>query len=159
MADRLPAPRLAALGKLANGAHILPLRVYWEDTDAFGIVYYANYLRFLERGRSDILRLAGIDQAKLHAEGGIGFAVRRCDIEYLLPARLDDDIEVHSTLTGLRGATLTAIQVVKRGAADLARATIRLACLDRSGRPRRVPADLIRALATVSPNLSANSAA
>lgn len=154
MADRLPA-----LGKVADGTHVLPLRVYWEDTDAFGIVYYANYLRFLERGRSDILRLAGIDQQKLHADGGIGFAVRRCDIEYLLPARLDDDIEVHSTLTELRGATLTAIQVVKRGAADLARATIRLACLDRSGRPRRIPADVIRALATVSPNLSAISAA
>lgn len=154
MPDRLPA-----LGTVVDGTHVLPLRVYWEDTDAFGIVYYANYLRFLERGRSDILRLAGIDQAALHAEGGIGFAVRRCDIEYLKPARLDDDIAVHSTLTELRGATLTALQVVRRGAVDLARATIRLACLDRAGRPRRVPADVIRALATVSPNLSAISAA
>ena len=81
-------------GTLSDGVHVLPLRVYWEDTDAWGIVYYANYLKFIERGRSDMLRLAGIDQWRMKGEDGVNFVVRRCEIDYHLPAQLDDQIEV-----------------------------------------------------------------
>ena len=77
-------------GAIVDGVHILPLRVYYEDTDASGIVYYANYLRFIERGRTDMLRLLGISHRALNAGAGIAFAVRRCEIDYLAPARLDE---------------------------------------------------------------------
>jgi acyl-CoA thioester hydrolase len=142
---------------MADGVHVLALRVYWEDTDAAGIVYYANYLKFIERARSDMLRLAGVDQRALLDEQGVAFAVRSCAIDYLRPARLDDDIEVHSRLAALRGASIGAEQIVRRGAEELARARLRLACIDRAGRPRRVPAAVARALATLSPSLSATS--
>ena len=126
---------------IERGAHVLALRVYWEDTDAAGMVYYANYLKYAERARSDLLRVAGIDQRALLADpdGGVVFAVRHCDIDYLKPAVLDDDLEVHTTLAEIAGASIRVAQVVRRGALDLVRARIRLACLNRAGRPRRIP--------------------
>ncbi|WP_300296363.1 YbgC/FadM family acyl-CoA thioesterase [Ferrovibrio sp.] len=135
--------------------HRYPLRVQWEDTDAAGIVYYANYLRFIERGRSDLLLQHGIDQHGLMNEpGGVAFAVRACNVDYLKPARLHEELVVTTSITELRGASLTARQDVWRGEDLLVRAEIRLACIDRDGRPRRVPPRVASVFATLSPNLS-----
>jgi len=133
-------------GSLVAGVHRLPLRVYWEDTDAAGIVYYANYLKFVERGRSDMLRLAGIDQWRMKGEEGINFVVRRCEIDYHQPARLDDVIEVETRVEKLRGASLDMRQIVRRDGEELANALVRAACVDASGRPVRVPPTIRDAL-------------
>ncbi|HYM31019.1 MAG TPA: tol-pal system-associated acyl-CoA thioesterase [Candidatus Cybelea sp.] len=145
-------PDAVSLGRVEGDRHILPLRVYWEDTDASGIVYYANYLRFIERGRSDLLRLAGFSQQRLMDDHGLALTVRTCRIDYLRPARLDDEIEVHSRLTELKGASVTALQSVLRAGTELARAEVRIACIDRAGRPRRLPEQVRRALAAISPS-------
>ncbi len=140
-------------GRLEGAWHVLPLRVYWEDTDAAGIVYYANYLRFIERGRSDLLRHLGISQSRLQKQDGVAFAVRDCRISYLRPARLDDELEVHTRITSMGGATLGAEQVVKRvdgeEREDLVITELRLACISPEGRPRRLPAAVREALATM----------
>lgn len=133
-------------GALKGGVHVLPLRVYWEDTDAAGIVYYANYLKFIERGRSDMLRLVGIDQWAMKRDGGMNFAVRRCEVDYLSPARLDDELEIETRVEHLRGASLEMRQTVRRRGADLVQAVVKIACMDDSGRPRRLPAELRQAL-------------
>ncbi|MCG8693502.1 MAG: tol-pal system-associated acyl-CoA thioesterase [Minwuiales bacterium] len=138
-----------AYGRFQDGAHILPLRVYWEDTDAAGIVYYANYLRYTERARSDMLRAAGVGQTALREKDGIVFAVRNCEVEYLKPARLDDEIEVHTSLTDIGGATVSADQTVKRGGDDLVRTSIRLACVNKDGRPQRLPPNVRHILQTL----------
>lgn len=139
----------------AGGGHRYPLRVQWEDTDAAGIVYYANYLRFIERGRSDLLLQHGIDQQALMAmEGGVAFAVRSCNVEYLKPARLHEELTVVTTLLELRGASVALAQEVRRGEALLVRAEVRLACIDKGGGARRIPPAVAAILATLSPNLS-----
>ncbi|MGE0254962.1 MAG: tol-pal system-associated acyl-CoA thioesterase [Alphaproteobacteria bacterium] len=150
MADR--APPFA--GRLVDGEHVLPLRIYYEDTDAGGIVYHANYLRFAERGRTEMLRLIGVDQSAMREESGCVFAVRECNALYLLPARLDDAIEVRSRLLEVRGASLLARQLVMRGAEELARLDVRIVCLDARLRPVRVPVDVRRTLARLVPSLS-----
>ncbi|MCW0236147.1 MAG: tol-pal system-associated acyl-CoA thioesterase [Ferrovibrio sp.] len=135
--------------------HRYPLRVQWEDTDAAGIVYYANYLRFIERGRSDLLLSHGIDQRGLiDSENGVAFAVRACNVEYLKPARLHEELTVTTAITELRGASLTARQDVWRGEELLVRAEVKLACIDAKGRARRVPPAVAALFATLSPNLS-----
>jgi acyl-CoA thioester hydrolase len=135
-------------------AHVFPLRVYYEDTDAAGIVYYANYLKFTERARTELLRALGSEQPALMAEAGVGFAVRRCEVDYLKPARLDDAIEVHTRLLAAGGASMEALQIVRRphrdGIDDLARVRVRIACVDRAGRPARLPPGLRRRLAALS---------
>jgi acyl-CoA thioester hydrolase len=136
-------------GWLQGPVHVLPLRVYWEDTDGTGVVYYANYLKFVERARTDLLRLAGIEQKSLLDDGSVMFAVRRCEVDYLAPAHLDDELEVHTRLTDIRGASLQAEQVVRRDGTDLVRANVKVACLDRSGRPKRLPASIKDSLATL----------
>lgn len=140
--------------------HRYPLRVQWEDTDAAGIVYYANYLRYIERGRSDLLLSHGIDQRGLMDGGesdgraGAAFAVRTCNVEYLKPARLHEDLVVTTAITGLSGATVEARQDVWRGDDLLVSAEVRLACIDGRGRARRVPPEIAAVFATLSPNLS-----
>ncbi len=94
--------------------HRFDIRVYWEDTDAGGIVYYANYLRFLERGRTEALRAAGIDQGVVRAEHGVIFVVRRAGIDWLAPARLDDLLQVETHVTGVGGASATLAQAIRR---------------------------------------------
>ena len=136
-------PRRAAI---AGGRHVFPLRVYYEDTDAGGIVYYANYLRFAERARTEMLRALGCEPAALGAREGIAFAVRRCEIDYLRPARLDDALEVHTGNLRLGGASLWADQVVRRGGDELVRLRLRLACIGREGRPARLPETVRAAL-------------
>jgi acyl-CoA thioester hydrolase len=133
-------------GALKDGVHVLPLRVYWEDTDAAGIVYYANYLKFIERGRSDMLRMAGIDQWRMKNEEGVNFVVRRCEVDYHQPAKLDDEIEVETRVETLRGASLDMCQTVRRHGEDLVKAMIRVACVDGAGKPVRLPPALRAAL-------------
>ena len=133
--------------------HSLAIRVYYEDTDAGGIVYYANYLKFAERARTEMLRAGGIDQAKLRAETGLMFAVRRCAAEYLRPARLDDLLTVTSRVLTARGARVDLEQRVHKadcdaGDHDLAILTVQLACLDPRGRAVRWPLSIIGNLET-----------
>lgn len=130
----------AAIGRVDGDRHLMPVRVYWEDTDAGGIVYYANYLRFIERARSDMLRLLGIDQRRMLDDGGGAmFAVRDVRIEYLKPARLDDDLEVETRLAEMGGATITLTQNVWRSADLIVRSLVRAAFIGLDGRPRRLP--------------------
>jgi len=118
-------------------------RVYWEDTDAGGVVYYANYLKFMERCRTDWLRALGVDQVQLRAERGLQFAVVSVTVDFLRPAVLDDEIIVTAELMRLSGATITFKQTIMRGDAQLIDASTRVACLD-SGtlKPRPIPKDL-----------------
>ena len=130
-------------GYLERGEHVLPLRVYYEDTDAAGIVYYANYLKFAERGRSELLRSIGIDQTALRRDEGFAFAVRDCAADYRLPARLDDALLLRSRLTELRGASLRLDQRVVRDGEVLVQIDVRLVCLRLcDGRATRLPRGL-----------------
>lgn len=133
----------------ASGVHTVTLRVYYEDTDTGGIVYYANYLKFAERARTEVLRDLGITQSVLMAHDGLAFAVRRCEVDYLSPAKLDDELEIRTSLRALGAASLDLDQAIYRRAAqdgegerELARLVIRLAVIKRDGRPTRLPAQL-----------------
>ena len=119
------------------------VRVYYEDTDAAGIVYYANYLRFLERGRTEWLRALGVGQFRLAQEAGIVFAVRSLNIEYLKPARLDDVLAVLTELTLPGRAQVTLKQRIERDGETLVEATVRIACLNtKTMKPAALPAAL-----------------
>ena len=107
-----------------------PCRVYWEDTDAGGVVYYANYLKFMERCRTEWLRALGIDQWRLREERGVQFAVVDLRISYRKPALLEDEIGVTATLERLGGATIDFTQTVRRGEEILVEASVRVACVD-----------------------------
>lgn len=136
-----------ASGILRGRVHIYPVRVYFEDTDAAGIVYYANYLRFAERARTEMMRALGHSHAAIMRDQGVALSVRRCEAEYLLPARLDDVLEVHSRIIELRGASMWVEQRIHRGADEVARIVLRLAGLRREGGPARLPAAVRTALA------------
>ena len=138
---------LAAVRPAGDGTHRFALRVYYEDTDAAGIVYYANYLKFAERARTEMLRSVGFEQEKLRRTDGRVFAVRRCSADYLAPARLDDELVVETRLVALGGASLAVEQVIRRGERALVRLALRLACLDPAGKPARLPSLLRMALA------------
>lgn len=124
--------------------HSFPVRVYYEDTDMGGIVYYANYLRFIERARSDWVRSLGIDQNAMREKDGIVFAVRRVEADYLLPAKFDDDLLVRTRLTAITGARLTMAQEVLRDDALLFRAEVTVVCVGEGGAPARLPANIRR---------------
>lgn len=128
--------------------HTMPLRVYYEDTDAAGIVYYANYLKFAERGRTEMMRTLGFAHSGIVAETGIVFTVRRLSADYRLPARLDDLLNVETRIVEIAGATLLLDQRVCRDGAVLVALDVLVACVGRDGRPRRVPAGLRAALAS-----------
>lgn len=137
-------------GRIDSGRHVLPLRVYYEDTDAAGIVYYGNWLRFLERGRTELLRLLGMQHSALREERGINWVVRRCTIDYLKPARLDDTIEIVTSCGELRGASLEMIQVARRGEELLVQAELLVACMGEGGRPVRLPPHVRTALSVMA---------
>jgi acyl-CoA thioester hydrolase len=137
-------------GQIVDGLHVLPLRIYYEDTDAQGIVYYANWLRFLERGRTELLRLLGQEHSALSDERGLNWVVRRCTIDYLKPARLDDTVEIRTSCGELRGASMHLLQEACRGADTLVRADLLIACMDAGGRPARLPTAVRAALAQVA---------
>ncbi len=131
----------------AEPVHTFPVRVYYEDTDAGGIVYYANYLKFAERARTELLRQAGRQQFDLLREQGIGFTVRSCRAEYLAPARLDDILEVRSTVNEVLGASMRLSQRIYRGERLLCDLRFRIAAMNREGRPARIPKDIRDTLA------------
>ena len=126
-------------GVMRGGIHLFPLRVYFEDTDVAGIVYYANYLRFIERARSDMLRLIGVDQRGA-LEGGEGvYAVAELSVKYRAPAKLGDDLLVVTEIDEVRAASVLIHQRVMRGDELLADARVTAAFLTIDGRPRRQP--------------------
>lgn len=133
-------------GVMRDGCHVFPIRVYYEDTDAAGVVYYANYLRFAERARTEMLRLVAEPSMRAMSSDGGAFMVRRCALDYRAPARLDERIEVRSRLVAIKGATLVARQTVMRAAEVLVDIDVEVACMTRAGRPTRVPAALRDAL-------------
>jgi acyl-CoA thioester hydrolase len=122
--------------------HRLAIRVYYEDTDFAGVVYYANYLRFIERGRSEALRDLGIDQAAMKRDLGLVFIVRKLTVDYISPAVFDDVLEIRTRVARLRGASVEMVQEVWRGEACLNRAAVTIACMDGAGRPQRLPGDI-----------------
>ncbi|WP_281289552.1 tol-pal system-associated acyl-CoA thioesterase [Puniceibacterium confluentis] len=122
--------------------HIFPIRVYYEDTDMAGIVYYANYLRYIERARSDWVRTLGIDQNRMRERDGVVFAVRRVEADYLMPAKFDDELEVRTVTRAVTGARLVMGQEVWRGATRLFQAEVTIVCLGESGHPARLPANI-----------------
>ena len=121
--------------------HTLPIRVYYDDTDMAGIVYYANYLRYIERARSDWVRGLGIDQNAMKAQGLV-FAVRRVEADYLMPARLDDELVVETEVVQVTGARLVMDQVVWRGKDRLFHAIVTVVVISDSGHPARMPANI-----------------
>ncbi|MDZ4094449.1 MAG: tol-pal system-associated acyl-CoA thioesterase [Paracoccaceae bacterium] len=122
-------------------SHEFGIRVYYEDTDLAGIVYYANYLKFIERGRSEWIRGLGLDQVALQADQGIVFAVRRVEADYLRPARFDDQLRIHTRPLAVTGARIVLDQQVLRGTERLFAAVVTLVCLTKAGTPTRLPAD------------------
>jgi acyl-CoA thioester hydrolase len=125
-------------GTIVDGSHILEVRVYFEDTDFSGRVYHARYLHFMERGRSDYLRLLGVHHRQL-AEGGLGFAVSRMEIDFLRPASIDDVLTVRTRTKSASGARIVLQQEVWRGNDELVRATVTVALIGPGGRAVRLP--------------------
>lgn len=127
-------------------SHRFDLRIYYEDTDLAGIVYYANYLKFIERARTEYVRSVGIDQVALKAGNGIVFAVRRVEADYLSPARFDDELRVETSVQKVTAARIILRQSVVRGETVLFDAIVTLVALTDSGKPTRLPADIRRIL-------------
>lgn len=130
-------------GAIGDGRHVMQVRVYYEDTDFSGIVYHANYLRFMERGRTNYLRLLGADQHALFAEAqseapGFAFVVRTMQIDYLKPAKMDDVLDVITWPVEVKGASILLAQEVRRGADVLVEAKVRVAFVS-GGRARPIP--------------------
>ena len=148
-------------GYFDGPTHILPVRVYYEDTDSAGIVYYANYLRFMERGRSDMFRLLDLHPVSLEIAGGNRsqetlFVVRRCEVEYLRPARLNEALHVRTSLDKVGGASVVMKQTVTRDGATLVEAIVRIASVRADGHPTRMPAktrDVFRSLMLDNENI------
>lgn len=130
-------------GGFIGREHHFALTVYFEDTDAYGIVYYANYLKFMERARSDFIRAVGVDQAAELRATGSAYAVVEVDIRYRRPARLGDDIRVISTVDQVRASSVHIQQRVMRGPELLTDARVTAAFLDGKGRPRRQPREWV----------------
>ncbi|KAA0181130.1 tol-pal system-associated acyl-CoA thioesterase [Cupriavidus cauae] len=128
---------------------VWPLRVYWEDTDAGGVVFYANYLKFFERARTEWLRSLGIEQQALADESGVVFVVRSTAVEYNAPARLDDLLEIRTRIERVGPASVQFAQEAWRGPLMLAAGTIRVGCVDRdSFRPAPIPASVLATIKT-----------
>ena len=121
-------------------SQFISARVYYEDTDAGGVVYYANYLKYLERGRTEFLRALGFEQRQLAGETGLAFAVRSLTVEYLKPARLDDELRIETAVEEVGRAQVTFAQSIRRGEETLLTARVRVACIDLAkGRPAPLP--------------------
>ncbi|MCZ6603700.1 MAG: YbgC/FadM family acyl-CoA thioesterase [Alphaproteobacteria bacterium] len=133
-------------GRIEDDCHLLLLRVYYQDTDAAGLVYHANYLKFAERARTEALYAVGWGQARLDEKDRIVFIVRRCEADFLVPARLGDIVLVRSRVTDIGGARLNMEQTISLDGQDLTRLSVELVCVNRDGRPTRVPQPLASAL-------------
>jgi acyl-CoA thioester hydrolase len=130
-------PHLA--GRLEVGRHVLPVRVYYEDTDFSGLVYHASYLRFMERGRSDMIRLMGVHHSALAGQAArVVFVVRRMEIDFRRPARIDDVLEVITAPAEQTAAAFTLAQRVARAGETLVSARVQIVLVDENGRPQRL---------------------
>ena len=127
-------------------SHRIDIRVYYEDTDFSGFVYHANYLRYMERGRTELLRALAMEQVDLQRDAGLIFVVRRMVLDFLKPARMDDMLAIMTTVVELRGASMPMIQDVRRGDEVLLKAEVTVAAV-RDGRAVRLPDSLRRAMA------------
>lgn len=127
-------------------SHQFSVRVYYEDTDAAGIVYYANYLKYAERARTEILRAKNIEQIDLMNEHGMGFVVRSCELEFFKPARLDDLLTIETRPNDITKASLTMMQTIKRNDETLVTCNVKLAVIDKGGRVARMPEHVFAAL-------------
>jgi acyl-CoA thioester hydrolase len=135
------------MGWLEGREHVLPVRIYYEDTDFTGVVYHANYLRYFERGRSDFLRLAGVDHSMLlDRPDPAAFAITRIAVEYKRAARVDDALLVRTTYDAVKGPRLYISQRIFREGDLIATAAVEAACIALDGRPRRPPPGLVEAL-------------
>ena len=137
---------MTATARASGTTHSMPIRVYYEDTDGAGIVYYANYLKFAERGRTEMMRALGFAHSRIRAQTGIVFTVRRLAADYREPARLDDWLTVDTRIVEIGGATLLLDQQIRRDGRVLVALDVLVACVGEDGRPRRVPPDLRAAL-------------
>lgn len=138
---------LPTAGWFEGREHLLPVRIYYEDTDFTGVVYHANYLRYFERGRSDFLRLAGVSHTDLlDRHDPAAFVVTGMQIDFKKPARVDDALLVHTTYDEAKGARLSISQRIMRGEDLIATAQVSAACISLDGKPRRPPAGLVEAL-------------
>ena len=139
-----PAP---TSGVIQDGEHLLPVRVYYEDTDFTGVVYHANYLRYFERGRSDFLRVRGISHTELRARPEpVAFVVRRMEVDFARPARVDDALVVRTAYERLKGPRILVRQRIERDGEPIASASVEVVCIRLDGRPVKPPADILRAL-------------
>ncbi len=154
-ADLVPPDLIPSSGRILGGVHEFPVRVYYEDTDAAGLVYHAQYLAFVERARTEMMRLIGIDHTALKAEHGVAFVVRSAELDFRRAARLDDRLVVETRILEQSGAALLIEQRVRRidpvGRTDLVAARLRLALIDQRLKPARLPAALRQAIAAVAP--------
>lgn len=142
-----PDNNLNGLGRFDGKTHLLPVSVYYEDTDLSGFVYHANYLRFMERARTEFFRLAGFSKmAGLEAQEPFAWAIRRAEIDFRRPARLDDVLTVKTTLAGLSGARLHALQQIVHGDSLLVEGRIEACLVTLTGKPRRLPEAVSRLL-------------
>jgi acyl-CoA thioester hydrolase len=136
-------PNAPSSGRYEGREHVLPVRIYYEDTDFTGVVYHANYLRFFERGRSDALRAAGVSHtALLEGDRPTAFTIVRMEIDFRRPARIDDALEVRTLYEQIRGPRLFIRQHIRRGKETICEAMVEAACIDLSGRPTR-PSQLL----------------
>jgi len=134
-------------GWFEGRAHLLPVRVYYEDTDFTGVVYHANYVRYFERGRSDFLRLAGVSHtALLEREDPAAFVITRMEIDFRQAARIDDALLVRTQYDAIRGPRLFIRQRIERGETLVAEAAVEAACISLDGRPRKPPSGLVETL-------------
>jgi acyl-CoA thioester hydrolase len=141
------APDAPSAGRFEGREHILPVRVYYEDTDFTGLVYHANYVRYFERGRSDFLRLAGVSHSDLlERDDPAAFVITRMEIDFRSAARIDDALQVRTTYDSVKGPRLNIAQRVTRGDTLIAQAVVEAACISLDGRPRRPPKGLVEAL-------------
>ena len=148
----MPAdPRdLPTAGRFEGREHVLPVRIYYEDTDFTGVVYHANYLRYFERGRSDALRAAGVSHTDLlDGDRPMAFTVVRMEIDFRRPARIDDALEVRTLYERIRGPRMFIRQRLLRDGDLLCEAGVEAACIDLSGRPARPSPELVRKLAPI----------
>jgi len=137
---RAPIP---PFGRFEGKAHILPVRIYYEDTDLSGVVYHANYLRYMERGRSEYFRAAGITRlAMLEEAEPTAWTLRKAALEYFKPARVDDLIEVHTVCVAITGARMTADQKIYAQGVLLTRGQVEACIITLSGKPRRIPLEM-----------------
>ena len=133
---------------------LFPVRIYYEDTDAGGIVYHASYLRFMERARTEMLRASGLENSALHRDEGILFVVRRIEIDYLAPGRLDDALEVRTEVIAIGGASVTLQQNIWRNDVQLVASRVVLVCIGSDGKALRVPLTAREAFARLSTPVS-----